>query len=38
MLAEIVVPGGIIVLLGAACLVVAGALAIGLVEGVVQNT
>lgn len=37
MLAEIVVPGGIIVLLGAACLVVAGALGIGLVEGVVQS-
>ncbi|MGL5047738.1 MAG: NfeD family protein [Shewanella sp.] len=37
MLAEIVIPGGVIVLLGAACLVVAGALGIGLVEGVVQS-
>jgi membrane protein implicated in regulation of membrane protease activity len=37
MLAEIIVPGGIIILLGAACLVVAGALAIGLVEGLVQS-
>ena len=37
MLAELVIPGGIVVLLGAACLVVAGALRIGLVEGVVQS-
>ena len=37
MLAELVVPGGVIVLLGAACLVVAGALSIGIVEGVVQS-
>lgn len=37
MLAELVIPGGIVVLLGAACLVVAGALGIGLVEGVVQS-
>ncbi|GIU27557.1 NfeD family protein [Shewanella schlegeliana] len=36
-LAEIILPGGIVILLGAACLVVAGALAIGLVEGVVQS-
>ena len=36
MLAEIILPGGIVVLLGAACLVVASALAVGLVEGVVQ--
>lgn len=37
MLAELVVPGGIVVLLGAACLVVAGALGVGLVDGVVQS-
>ena len=37
MLAELVIPGGIVVLLGAACLVVAGALGIGLVEGLVQS-
>ncbi len=37
MLAELVVPGGIVVLLGAACLVVATALSIGLVDGVVQS-
>lgn len=36
MLAEIVLPGGIVILLGAACVVVAGALAIGWVEGLVQ--
>lgn len=36
-LAEIIVPGGIVILLGAACLVVAGALGIGLVEGIVQS-
>ena len=36
MLAEIILPGGIVVLLGAACLVVASALAVGLVEGIVQ--
>ncbi|WP_110457039.1 NfeD family protein [Shewanella algidipiscicola] len=36
MLAEIVLPGGIVILLGAACLVVAGALAVGWVEGLVQ--
>lgn len=37
MLAELVIPGGIVVLLGAACLVVAGALGIGLVQGPVQS-
>lgn len=37
MLAEIILPGGIVILLGAACLVVAGALTIGLVEGVIQS-
>lgn len=37
MLAELIVPGGIVILLGAACLVVAGALGIGLVEGIVQS-
>ncbi|MCL1056664.1 NfeD family protein [Shewanella gelidimarina] len=37
MLAEIILPGGIVILLGAACLVVAGALATGIVEGIVQS-
>lgn len=37
MLAELIAPGGIVILLGAACLVVAGALGIGLVEGIVQS-
>ncbi|QYJ78490.1 NfeD family protein [Shewanella acanthi] len=37
MLAELVVPGGIVVLLGAACMIVAAALGIGLVEGIVQS-
>ncbi|MGL5408601.1 MAG: NfeD family protein [Shewanella sp.] len=37
MLAELLVPGGIVILLGAACLLVAGALGLGLVEGVVQS-
>ncbi|MGL5393458.1 MAG: NfeD family protein [Shewanella sp.] len=37
MLAELVVPGGIVILLGAACLLVAGALGLGLVEGIVQS-
>lgn len=37
MLAEIIIPGGIVILLGGACLVVASALAIGLVEGIVQS-
>lgn len=37
MLAEIIVPGGIVILLGAACLLVAGAISIGLVDGIVQS-
>ncbi|ABE56350.1 protein of unknown function DUF107 [Shewanella denitrificans OS217] len=37
MLAEIIVPGGIVVLLGMASLLVAGALALGVVEGIVQS-
>lgn len=37
MLAEIIVPGGIVILMGAASLLVAGALAIGLVDGFVQS-
>lgn len=37
MLAEIILPGGIVILLGVACLVVAGALATGVVEGIVQS-
>ncbi|QYK01077.1 NfeD family protein [Shewanella psychrotolerans] len=36
MLAEIILPGGIVILLGAACLVVASAIAVGVVDGVVQ--
>jgi len=36
MLAEIIIPGGIVILLGGASLVVASALAVGLVEGIVQ--
>ncbi|MCG9698240.1 NfeD family protein [Shewanella sp. Isolate11] len=37
MLAEIILPGGIVIFLGTACLVVAGALAIGLVQGLAQS-
>ncbi|WP_299011407.1 NfeD family protein [uncultured Shewanella sp.] len=37
MLAEIIIPGGIVILLGAACLVVVGALGLGIVEGFVQS-
>ncbi|WP_299493241.1 NfeD family protein [uncultured Shewanella sp.] len=37
MLAEIIIPGGIVILLGAACLIVAGALALGVVEGIIQS-
>jgi inner membrane protein len=37
MLAEIIVPGGIVILLGAACMLVAAALGLGLVEGLVQS-
>ena len=37
MLAELVIPGGIVILLGGACLVVASALGIGLVDGIVQS-
>ncbi len=37
MLAEIILPGGIVIFLGTACLIVAGALAVGLVEGLVQS-
>lgn len=36
MLAEVIIPGGIVILLGAACLVVASALGIGLIEGAAQ--
>ncbi|WP_372870831.1 NfeD family protein [Shewanella sp.] len=36
MLAEVIVPGGIVILLGASCLIVAGSLGIGLIEGVAQ--
>ncbi|MBO1271015.1 MULTISPECIES: NfeD family protein [Shewanella] len=37
MLAELVIPGGIVVFLGAACVVVAGALWAGIVHGWVQS-
>ncbi|MGI2261368.1 NfeD family protein [Shewanella sp. GXUN23E] len=37
MLAELIIPGGIVVLLGAACLIVAAATAIGLVSGLAQS-
>ncbi len=37
MLAEIILPGGIVIFLGIACIVVAGALTVGLVEGLVQS-
>lgn len=37
MLAEIILPGGIVIFLGAACLIVAAALGVGLVEGIVQS-
>lgn len=37
MLAEIILPGGIVIFLGAACLVVASALGVGLVEGLAQS-
>ncbi|MCL2917775.1 NfeD family protein [Shewanella litorisediminis] len=37
MLAEVIVPGGIVILLGASCLLVSGALALGLVDGFVQS-
>ncbi|MCE9679919.1 NfeD family protein [Shewanella sp. AS1] len=37
MLAEIILPGGIVIFLGLACLVVASALALGIVHGLVQS-
>jgi membrane protein implicated in regulation of membrane protease activity len=37
MLAEIIIPGGIVILLGSACLIVAVALATGIVEGIAQS-
>ncbi|MCE9687596.1 NfeD family protein [Shewanella sp. AS16] len=37
MLAELILPGGIVVLLGAACILVAGALGLGLVTGLAQS-
>lgn len=37
MLAELILPGGIVVFLGAACLVVAGAIWVGVVEGLAQS-
>jgi len=37
MLAELIIPGGIVILLGGACLVVALALAVGLVSGIAQS-
>lgn len=37
MLAEIIIPGGIVILLGSACLIVAAALATGIIEGIAQS-
>ncbi len=37
MLAELILPGGIVVFLGADCLVVAGAIWVGLVDGLAQS-
>ncbi|MCL1143739.1 NfeD family protein [Shewanella gaetbuli] len=37
MLSEIVIPGGIVILLGSACLIVAGALGVGIIEGIAQS-
>ncbi len=37
MLAELIVPGGIVILLGAAAVIVAGLLTLGIAEGVVQS-
>lgn len=37
MLAEIIIPGGIVILLGSACLIVAAASATGIIEGIAQS-
>lgn len=37
MLSEIIIPGGIVILLGASCVVVSAALGLGVVEGFVQS-
>ncbi|WP_434953030.1 NfeD family protein [Shewanella sp. HL-SH4] len=37
MLAEIIIPGGIVILLGSSCLLVALALAVGIIEGISQS-
>ncbi|MCT7942043.1 MULTISPECIES: NfeD family protein [Shewanella] len=37
MLSEIIIPGGIVILLGTSCLLVAAALALGIVEGISQS-
>ncbi|MFT6977879.1 MAG: hypothetical protein ACJAZA_001598 [Shewanella psychromarinicola] len=37
MLSEIIIPGGIVILLGAACVIVASALAVGIIDGLVQS-
>ncbi|NKF49368.1 NfeD family protein [Shewanella sp. WXL01] len=37
MLAEIIIPGGIIILLGVACVLVASALAVGFIDGLSQS-
>lgn len=37
MLSELVIPGGIVILLGAACLIVASALGVGIIEGITQS-
>lgn len=36
-IAELIIPGGIVILLGSACLIVAVAVALGIVEGLVQS-
>ncbi|MCL1114927.1 MULTISPECIES: NfeD family protein [Shewanella] len=37
MISEVIVPGGIVILLGAACVIVASSLALGIIEGFVQS-
>jgi len=37
MLSEIVIPGGIVILLGSSCLIVASALGLGVIEGMAQS-
>ena len=37
MISEIIIPGGIVILLGAACVIVASAQAVGIIDGLVQS-